>query len=143
MVIGLANSLVWQFAGPDDYRGRTLIDFSIVQPLLRAGGRIRVLERLTIAERSLLANVRQMERFQRGFYTEIVTGRSRARGLRGGVDSLAEAAWKASPAWAAAVSAALEELAVVGSPAARVLPRRAVTSDSCRTCRKSATSAAM
>ena len=74
LVAGLANSLVWQFAGPDDYSGSSLLDFSLVQPLLRAGGRTRVLERLTISERTLLANVRQMERFRRGFYLNVVTG---------------------------------------------------------------------
>jgi len=75
LVVGLANSLVWQFAGPDTYSANTLLDFSLVQPLLRAGGRDIVLESLTDAERALLANVRQMERFRRGFYTEVVTGR--------------------------------------------------------------------
>ena len=74
LVVGLANSLIWQFAGPDDYSGSTLLDFSLVQPLLRASGRSRVLERLTISERTLLANVRQMERFRRGFYLNVVTG---------------------------------------------------------------------
>jgi hypothetical protein len=49
LVVGLANSLVWQFAGRDNYTSTTLLDFSLVQPLLRAGGRARVLERLTIA----------------------------------------------------------------------------------------------
>jgi DNA-binding MarR family transcriptional regulator len=74
LVVGLANSLVWQFAGPDDYTSNTLLDFSLVQPLLRAGGRARVMERLTIAERALLANVRQMEQYQRAFYLNVVTG---------------------------------------------------------------------
>jgi hypothetical protein len=87
LVIGLANSLIWQFSGePNDYTSRTLLDFSLVQPLLRAGGRIRVLERLTIAERALLANVRQMEHYQRGFYLNVVTGRDPGEGpnRRGG-----------------------------------------------------------
>ena len=90
LVVGLANSLVWQFAGPDDYTSSTLLDFSFVQPLLRAGGRTRVLERLTISERALLANVRQMERYRRGFYVSVVTGRdpgvgpSRRGGFFGG-----------------------------------------------------------
>ncbi|MCA9264384.1 MAG: TolC family protein, partial [Planctomycetales bacterium] len=74
MVVGLANSLVWQFAGPDTQTSTSILDFALVQPLLRAGGRERVLETLTIAERALLANVRQMERFRRGYYVEIVTG---------------------------------------------------------------------
>ena len=62
LVVGMANSLVWQFSGPNDYSGTTVLDFSLVQPLLRGAGRIRVLERLTISERALLANVRTMER---------------------------------------------------------------------------------
>jgi len=86
LVVGLANSLVWQFAGPDDYTATTLLDFSLVQPLLRGAGRAVVLEELTAAERVLLANVRQMERFRRGFYADIITGRSPAAGpARGGV----------------------------------------------------------
>ena len=87
LVVGMANSLVWQFAGPDDYTSTTLLDFSLVQPLLRAGGRTVVLERLTISERALLANVRQMERYRRGFYLNVVTGRDAGQGpsRRGGV----------------------------------------------------------
>lgn len=85
-VAGIANSLMWQFAGPDDYRGRTLIDFTFVQPLLRFGGRARVLERLTLSERALLANVRTMERYRGGFYLNIATGRDAGQGpsRRGG-----------------------------------------------------------
>src|SRR3954468_953614 len=87
LVVGLANSLVWQFAGPNNYTSNTILDFSLVQPLLRAGGRTRVLERLTIAERGLLANVRQMEQYRRGFYMNVVTGRDPGQGpsRRGGV----------------------------------------------------------
>jgi hypothetical protein len=86
LVVGFANSLMWQFAGPDDYRGVSLLDFNLVQPLLRAGGRTRVMERLTIAERILLANVRQMEHYRRGFYVNVVTGRDAGDGpdRRGG-----------------------------------------------------------
>jgi hypothetical protein len=61
LVVGFANSLMWQFAGPDNYSAESILDFSLVQPLLRRGGRARVMERLTISERSLLANVRQMQ----------------------------------------------------------------------------------
>jgi hypothetical protein len=86
LVTGVANSLVWQFAGPNDYTSTTLLDFSLLQPLLRFGGRTRVLERLTISERTLLANVRQMERYRRGFYLNIATGRDAGGGpnRRGG-----------------------------------------------------------
>ena len=90
LVVDFANSLVWQFAGPDDYRGNTLIDFALVQPLLRNAGRDRVLERLTRAERILLANVRSMEQYRQSFYVSTVTGGnptggpSRAGGQLGG-----------------------------------------------------------
>jgi uncharacterized small protein (DUF1192 family) len=86
LVIGLANSLMWQFAGADGFTSRTVLDFAMVQPLLRAGGRIRVMERLTIAERALLANVRQMEHYRRGFYLSVVTGEDPGQGpnRRGG-----------------------------------------------------------
>jgi hypothetical protein len=87
LVVGFANSLMWQFAGPDNYSSRSILDFSLVQPLLRRGGRARVMERLTISERSLLANVRQMEHYQRGFYLDVVTGRDAGQGpsRRGGL----------------------------------------------------------
>jgi DNA-binding MarR family transcriptional regulator len=74
LVVGLANSLVWQFSGPNGFSPSTTLDFTFVQPILRAGGRIRVMERLTIAERALLANVRQMEQYQQNFYLGVVTG---------------------------------------------------------------------
>jgi hypothetical protein len=85
-VVGAANSLVWQFSGPNNYSSNTLLDFTLLQPLLRSGGRTVVLERLTIAERSLLGNVRQMEHYRRGFYLNVVTGRDAGQGpsRRGG-----------------------------------------------------------
>jgi outer membrane protein TolC len=76
LMVGIANSLVWQVAGPDSYNANSLLSFSLMQPLLRAGGRAVVLERLTNSERALLANLRQMEQFRRGFYCDIVAGRS-------------------------------------------------------------------
>lgn len=86
IVAGFANSLVWQFAGPNDYTSTTILDFALIQPLLRTGGRTRVLERLTISERALLANVRAMERYRRGFYLNLATGRFPGQGpsRRGG-----------------------------------------------------------
>ena len=85
LVVGLANSLVWNFSGPNAQTASTLIDFSLVQPLLRGAGRDRIMESLTQSERTLLANVRQMERFRRGFYLQITTGRNAGAGPnRGG-----------------------------------------------------------
>jgi hypothetical protein len=76
LVVGLANTLVWQFSGPDRFTANSVLDFSLVQPLLRGGGRAIALENLTDAERALLSNVRQMERYRRGFYTLVVAGRN-------------------------------------------------------------------
>ncbi len=73
LAVGVANSLVWQFAGPDTYSANTLLDFSLIQPLLRAGGRAVVLESLTASERALLAEIRALERFHREFYIQVVT----------------------------------------------------------------------
>jgi len=88
LVVDMANSLMWQFAGPDEYRANTLLDFSIVQPLLRAGGRAVVLEGLTESERTLLANIRQMEFFRRAFYTQIIAGGNPGPGpTRGAFDT--------------------------------------------------------
>lgn len=80
MIIGLANTMLWQFAGPTTNSTNSLVNVSLIQPLLRGGGRERILESLTFAERTLLANVRQMERFRGGFYLSIVTGRSPGQG---------------------------------------------------------------
>ncbi|MCD4726109.1 MAG: TolC family protein, partial [Pirellulales bacterium] len=90
IVAGIANSLVWQFAGPDEYTAMTLLDFSMLQPVLRAGGRAVVMENLTDSERALLTNVRQMERFRHGFYAQIVAGSSSGPGpMRGGLGLVA------------------------------------------------------
>jgi hypothetical protein len=87
LAAGIANSLTWDFAGPNNYSSLTILDFSLVQPLLRLAGRERVLEQLTLSERQLLANVRQMERYRQAFFTEIMTGRNAPDGAtrRGGV----------------------------------------------------------
>ncbi len=87
LVVGLANAVVWEFSGPDTHVATTLANFAFVQPLLRNGGKIKVLERLTISERTLLANVRQMQRYRRGFYVSIITGQDTGAGpsRRGGV----------------------------------------------------------
>ncbi len=75
LLVGFANSMTWQLIGTDNYSSNSLLNFSLIQPLLRQGGRDVVLERLTLAERALLANVRAMERYRREFYVDIATGR--------------------------------------------------------------------
>lgn len=90
LIVGLANSLTWQLAGPDSQTASTVLDFSLIQPLLRGGGRDVIMERLTLAERTLLYNVRAFERFRTGFYLTVTVGRgaesgpSRRGGLFGG-----------------------------------------------------------
>jgi hypothetical protein len=74
LVVGFANSFMWQFAGPDQSASASLASFAFLQPLLRAGGRVVGLERLTLAERTLLANVRAMYRYRQGFFTQIAIG---------------------------------------------------------------------
>ena len=75
LVVGVANNIVWTISGPSTQSASTLLDFSLLQPLLRGAGRDRVLERLTLSERRLLANVRSFERYRRSFYLNITVGR--------------------------------------------------------------------
>ncbi|MBB3206779.1 hypothetical protein FHS27_002591 [Rhodopirellula rubra] len=76
LIVGVANNIVWELSGPNSQSAFTVLDFTLLQPLLRGAGRDRVLERLTLAERRLLANVRSFERFRREFYLNITTGRN-------------------------------------------------------------------
>ncbi len=79
LVVGLANSLVWQFSGTDTYNANTLLNFSLVQPLLRGGpgGGAGASDR---RRARMLANIRQMEQFRRGFYAQVVSGRNAGTG---------------------------------------------------------------
>jgi hypothetical protein len=74
LLAGFANSFIWQFAGPDQYSTFSILDFSLVQPLLRGAGREVALEQLTITERALLDNLRSMQRYRQGFFTWIAVG---------------------------------------------------------------------
>lgn len=76
VVVGLANNIVWQVSGSGGRGASTLLDFSLVQPLLREAGRDVVMTRLTLAERSLLANIRSFERYRRSFYLNVTVGRN-------------------------------------------------------------------
>ena len=78
--VGLANTILFNFAGNNTQSANSLIDFSVVQPLLRGAGRERIMESLTQSERTLLANIRQLERFKRGFYLNIAIGRNAGAG---------------------------------------------------------------
>jgi len=74
LLVGFANSFVWQFAGNDTNSTVSIVNFNLVQPLLRSGGRVVALEQLTIVERSLLANLRAFQRYRQGLYTQVAVG---------------------------------------------------------------------
>ena len=74
LLVGFANSFVWQFAGPDSDQTFSLLNFNLVQPLLRGAGRGVALEQLTIVQRGLLANLRAFQRYRKGFYTRVAIG---------------------------------------------------------------------
>lgn len=90
LIVEFANSFMWTFSGGDTNFATSALSFSLVQPLLRGGGRQIALETLTIAERTLLANMRAFEHFRQGFYTQIAIGEngttrpSRRGGFSGG-----------------------------------------------------------
>ena len=90
LVVGLANSIVWQFSPTRTTTNVSMLNFALSQPLLQYAGRPRILERLTLVERNLLENVRQYGRYRQGFYLAIATGNPNANfvgrigGLGGG-----------------------------------------------------------
>lgn len=86
LIIGFANSFVWQFSGQDSNFAMSVFNFSLIQPLLRGAGRQIALEQLTIAERTLLANLRAFEGYRQGFYTQVAIGENNVQGpsRRGG-----------------------------------------------------------
>ncbi len=75
VVAGVANQIVWQVSGDNTQSATSVLDFTVIQPLLRGAGRDRILTRLTLSERQLLANIRRFERFRRSFYLNITVGR--------------------------------------------------------------------
>lgn len=87
LIAGFANSITWQLAGPDTQTATTVFDITLLQPLLRGAGRDVIMERLTLAERTLLYNVRSFERYRTGFYTTVTVGRAAEPGptRRGGL----------------------------------------------------------
>ena len=74
LLVGLANQLTWQFAGANTHSNLSILDFALVQPLLRNGGRAIALERLTRTQRAMLANLRNFQLYRQGFYTSVVVG---------------------------------------------------------------------
>jgi hypothetical protein len=88
LTAGIANTILWNFSGNNTQTANSLVNFSLIQPLLRDAGRERILESLTQAERTLLANVRQLARFRRGLFLQIAVGRNSNSDLSIGGDFL-------------------------------------------------------
>lgn len=80
LAVGLANSITWSFCGPDTWSANSILNISLLQPLLRSAGRKVVLESLTQSERDFLAATRQTVYFQQGFYTQTITGQGTTGG---------------------------------------------------------------
>jgi outer membrane protein TolC len=74
LLVGFANSFVFEFTGGDRNLSASLANFSFIQPLLRGAGRDIALEELTFVERALLANLRAYSQFRQGFYTQVAIG---------------------------------------------------------------------
>lgn len=79
----LANNTVWLFSGPNTSNTQSAISFSLVQPLLRDGGRRFALETLTQAERDVLYSVRDFARYRQGHFTNIVAGQRSSGSVSG------------------------------------------------------------
>ena len=75
LIVDLANTFVWDFAGSDSTFVSSRLAGAFVQPLLRgAWSKVR-LESLTQAERDTLYAVREFARFRKEFYFDIVPSR--------------------------------------------------------------------
>ena len=90
LAVGVLNSFMWEFSGDDSSSAFSIVNFSFFQPLLRGAGRDRAMEQLTRVERGLLGNLRELERYRQGTYTEVAVGSlgvrdvSRLGGFTGG-----------------------------------------------------------
>jgi hypothetical protein len=87
LLVGFANSFVFEFTGSDANLAASLANFSLVQPLLRGAGKEIALEQLTNVERTLLANVRSYKQYRQGFYTQVAIGELGVSGPRRGGSS--------------------------------------------------------
>lgn len=74
LLVGFANSFVYEFTGANAGISSSLVNLTFVQPLLRGAGRDVGLERLTQSERTLLSNLRAYAQFRQGFFTQVAIG---------------------------------------------------------------------
>ncbi len=74
LLVGIANSFVFDLSGGAADFSATIANFTFIQPLLRGAGKDIALEQLTRTERQLLGNLRSYSQFRQGFYTQVVIG---------------------------------------------------------------------
>ncbi len=84
LLVGFANSFVFEFTGSDANLATSLANFSFIQPLLRGAGKDIALEQLTFVERALLADLRAYHQYRQGFYTQVAIGELGVIGPRRG-----------------------------------------------------------
>ncbi len=71
----LANNTLWIFSGPNaGTSSASLLSYRLVQPLLLGAGRKIAMENLTQTERDLLYSVRDLARFRKVLFTQVVGG---------------------------------------------------------------------
>jgi len=74
LLAGLANRVLIDLSDGAKATVSSVVDVSIVQPLLRFRAREFILEELTQSERTMLANVRRMKQYQQAFYITTAAG---------------------------------------------------------------------
>ncbi len=80
-VVSLANRLTFDLSNGEGKVGGSLANLTITQPLLRGASKRVYKERLTLAERQLLADARRLEQFRQGFFLDVITGSNPAEGV--------------------------------------------------------------
>jgi len=76
LTASFANTVVFNFTGPQGFSTSSVINLNLVQPLLAGGGKAVTLEPLTLAERSLLYDIRAYARFRGQFFLSVAIGTS-------------------------------------------------------------------
>jgi len=84
LVVGFANSFIFEFTGETADFTTSIANFAFVQPLLRNAGKHIALESLTQSERNLLAGIRSFSQYQQGFFTQVTIGESAVANVRRG-----------------------------------------------------------
>ena len=77
----LANSTLWLFSGGSQTSTASAFSFALTQPLLANAGRKVVLEGLTQQQRDVLYAVRDLARFRKEFFVNIMAGSNGYLGL--------------------------------------------------------------